>query len=223
MCCVGDIVGVVLPVHFRCFIVVGLVMASSACAAGRNQVASGTVGVGGGTSTQSGSGAGDIASASSGGGSLNLGSGGAGGSPKLTTCENAAMQLTNATCKLTVTIDKFDVSSMACWVDAPFMVGDKGQLSFACGAGPAKLEFPKGAFSGTSSKCGLMLTRTTQFKYVDGCTWQSDQSISGSLDGKLQFKYTEKPIMGSPCASPCTVDGVLSLGELGPLEVQNPK
>ncbi len=194
------------------------------CSAGHKSSASGaTSGSGSGDTSTSGSGgttgqggSGTTSTSSGLGGNFTSGAGGG-------TCDVAAKQQANATCKLKVTINTFQLSMMACWVDAPFKVGDQGDLSFACGDGPAKLTFPKGDFNGTAKACKLHVTRTTQFPFVDGCTWQSDQYIDGPLDGKLTYHYGEKPIMGTLCGTPCTVDATLELEGSGPVQVENPK
>jgi hypothetical protein len=179
---------------------------------------------GGGTSAAGtgGSSASSTAAAGTGGTMTSVGSlsAGAGGQ---TPCQVAASAQPGSTCKVKVTIGSFVLSNMLCTVDAPFQVGDTGDLTFACDKGPAKLVFAKGEFTGTSDMCVLHLTRTTQFPFQDGCTWQSDQKMDGTLGMKLKYTYSEKPISGQFCSMPCTVDADLTFGMLGPISVENPK
>ncbi len=148
---------------------------------------------------------------------------GLGGSGPQSACNVAAQQQADATCKLEVSIDTFMLSGSACWVDSPLKEGQPGELEFACGDGAAKLSFPSGVFTGTNKSCNLDLGLTTQFDFVDGCTWESDQKIVGHMEGQLTYSYSEKPIVGTQCASPCTVDAQLSLGQTGPVTVEPPK
>jgi hypothetical protein len=151
-------------------------------------------------------------------GTLGIGGGGSGN-----VCDVAAMQETDATCTVAVSVDKFMVSSQSCFVDSPLVNGTSGELSFACGDGPATLTFPSYVFTGTSSACTLDLLLKTQFVFTDGCTWETTQTIVGPMDGGLTYSYTEAPISGSGCASPCTIEATLLLEQASPVDVEPPK
>ncbi len=140
-----------------------------------------------------------------------------------TACAVAAQQQADATCKLDVFIDTFVPSWAECWVDSPLKEGQPGQLELACGDGAATLTFPSGVFVGTNTDCNLDLTLATQFDFVDGCKWESTQKIVGYMEGQVSYTYSEKPIAGSQCATPCTVDAKLSFGQTTPVEVGPPK
>ncbi|MBI4705849.1 MAG: hypothetical protein HY744_32555 [Deltaproteobacteria bacterium] len=168
---------------------------------------------------ESGSGAGQQGQGGQGGGSVGFDAGSSSGSA----CSVAAEQESNATCKVAVVIGSFTISDEACWVDSPLVEGDPGELKFACGDGPAELSFPTGKFVGTAKSCVLDLELTTQFDWIDGCTWQSQQAIVGPMEGQLDYAYSEHPIVGAGCAQACTVHAVLSLGQSGPVEVEPPK
>jgi hypothetical protein len=149
-----------------------------------------------------------------------LGVGGGGTGP---ICDVAAMQESDATCKVAVSVDKFTISGPSCFVDSPLVNGTSGALNFACGDGPAKLTFPSYVFTGTSSACTLDLLLKTQFVYTDGCTWQTTQTIVGPMNGGLTYSYAEAPISGTGCASPCTVTATLLLEQASPVDVEPPK
>lgn len=189
------------------------------CSGDNSTVSTGTTGSGSFLTTTGQGGAGGATSSTDAG----VGGGFSTGSGPMGTCEVAAAQKPNATCKLQVTLNNFTVSNETCFVDVPFKDGDQGQLNFACGQGPATLDFPGGSFVGTSDSCNVNLTRITQYPFSDGCIWETKQTVVGKLDGQLVYKYTEKPVKGSNCAMACTVDAVMNLESMGPVEVENPK
>lgn len=149
--------------------------------------------------------------------------GGSLAAPPTELCDIAAQQESDFLCRTAVSVDSFSVSSEECWVDSPLAAGDDGQLQFSCGAGPADLVFPNGRFVGSSNNCSINLTLTTQFAFGDGCTWQSQQTISGSMEETLSYTYSEAPIAGVGCASPCSVSASLKLEPVGDVEVEPPK
>jgi hypothetical protein len=87
-----------------------------------------------------------------------------------------------------------------CWVDEK--VGNQTTtLTYTCGGGPAVAPFSVD-FVGTVAADGRVeLAATTNFHWDDGCQWQSDQRIRGSLSaGTLTYAYKEKPTSGTRCA-----------------------
>jgi hypothetical protein len=180
---------------------------------------------GSGGDSDSGSGGSQVTSSASGmgtggdsSGTLGIGGGGSGN-----VCDVAAMQESDATCKVAISVDKFMISSQSCFVDSPLVNGTSGEFSFACGDGPATLTFPSYVFTGKNSACQLDLLLQTQFVFSDGCTWQSTQTIVGPMDGNLSYSYMEAPISGSVCATPCTMEGTLLLEQASPVDVEPPK
>ncbi|MBN4050213.1 hypothetical protein JYT28_00495 [Desulfobulbus sp. AH-315-M07] len=200
--------------------VVGVCVAVGCSAADKSASTSGATDDGA-TSGNGGSGGG-ATSASGGSAEPFTGSGGAGGGTG-GACSVAAQQQPDATCIIDVQVDNFSVSMDTCFVDSPLVNGDLGVLSFMCGDGAATLTFPAYEFVGNVTNCVLDLALKTQFQFTDGCTWESTQAIAGPLEAQVTYTYTEAPIVGTFCATPCTVNGVMSLEQAGPVVVAPPK
>lgn len=97
-----------------------------------------------------------------------------------------------------------------CFIDER-VTGAPGTLQYACDGGAATATFRNGTFSGTVSADGaLSLSLTTRFRFSDGCRWQSEQRIEGSLSGG-QFRYAERPVSGAHCAPSCAASGTVEV------------
>lgn len=97
--------------------------------------------------------------------------------------------------------------SATCWVDAP-KPNQRGTLDFPCDGGDATLKFGgKHDFKGVVSNGVLTTSQKTRFPFSDGCTWESEQTVSGPVDGPLEYRYSERPVEGTGCASGCTARG----------------
>jgi hypothetical protein len=75
------------------------------------------------------------------------------------------------------------------------------------------MEFPDGTtFAGQTDGKTFTATRTQNFPFEDGCTWRAVETLSGSINAadecrlRASYTYREAPIMGSSCATPCTID-----------------
>lgn len=97
-----------------------------------------------------------------------------------------------------------------CFIDER-VTGAPGTLQFPCDGGPARASFRNGTFTGSVSADGVVsLSLTTSFRFSDGCRWQSEQRIEGSLSGG-QFRYAERPVSGRSCAPPCAASGTVEV------------
>ncbi len=117
-------------------------------------------------------------------------------------------------CGRVLTIVSITPSSKTCFLDLGLSyVGGPGTLSFVCQGRYAHADFDKApGFAGSYDNDFVDVCFGTTFKYSDGCTWSTAQRISGTLaSGVLQFEYSEAPILGSACASPCSATGVISV------------
>jgi hypothetical protein len=87
-----------------------------------------------------------------------------------------------------------------CWVDDK-VSNRTAALTYPCGGGPASAPFGVD-FVGTIDAEGRVdLAATTSFGWGDGCQWQSEQRIRGTLsEGSLAYSYKEKPVSGKHCA-----------------------
>lgn len=100
--------------------------------------------------------------------------------------------------------------SAGCFIDER-VTGSPGTLQFPCDGGTARASFRNGTFTGTVGADGAVsLALTTSFRFSDGCRWQSEQRIEGSLSGG-QFRYAERPVSGRSCAPPCSASGTVEV------------
>jgi len=104
-----------------------------------------------------------------------------------------------ADCGVLLTAGTVSPNPSSCWIDQK--VGNQAALlHYRCGGGTAAAQFAV-TFEGTVLGGQVELTATTEFVWSDGCSWQSEQIISGQLaSGGLQYTYREYPIRGSNCA-----------------------
>jgi len=88
-----------------------------------------------------------------------------------------------------------------CWVDEK-VSNRSAVLSYPCGGGTATAGFAA-PFSGIVTAEGQVdIGTTTTFSWDDGCTWKSEQRITGKLSsGTLSYTYREAPVKGARCSS----------------------
>jgi hypothetical protein len=81
-----------------------------------------------------------------------------------------------------------------------------GTLNFPCAGGAASAVFQADVFTGTVEQGAVALSLTKPFKWVDGCLWETHQTIAGNLaDGVLHFIYEENPLPGQTgCLFACS-------------------
>ena len=98
-----------------------------------------------------------------------------------------------------------------CFIDVELQ--QVGRLRAPCdGAeGPAEAVFGSRTFRGRVAHGRLSLRLTTSFPFSDGCTWESNQTISGRMDAaQFDFHYSEHARRGERgCAPACTADGIV--------------
>ena len=101
-----------------------------------------------------------------------------------------------------------------CWVDEK-VSKNAGVLRYPCGGGPATLSFGTWRFVGTVTDGRIDVALSSRFDWQDGCTWQSNQRISGALRSReLSYEYSEHPISGSGCFRPCGASATVRVTEL---------
>jgi len=67
-------------------------------------------------------------------------------------------------------------------------------------------------FVGTYSRGALNVcaTSTYDFPQGDGCTWHTEQRITGSLACGFGYSYSESPVAGKSCTLACSARGKLA-------------
>jgi hypothetical protein len=114
-------------------------------------------------------------------------------------------------CSPTLRVVSLTKSMDSCFVDA-VQVDSEGVLDFPCEGGPVSAMFGPILFDGAITAGALSMSATTTFEWSDGCTWGSNQTITGTLaSGSLAYTYEELPIAGINCLPPCTASGSLDV------------
>jgi hypothetical protein len=112
-------------------------------------------------------------------------------------------------CMPTLIVGDIDKSMDSCFVDS-VQPGKMGMLDFPCSGGPVSATFGPILFTGSVQNGMIAMDATTTFDWLDGCTWSSSQIITGTLaSGSLAYSYSEKPILGKGCETPCTASGTI--------------
>ena len=85
------------------------------------------------------------------------------------------------------------------------VTAEPGRLDYPCGGGPAVARFRDAVFRGEVKDGEIALRREREFRYEDGCRWQSVERIAGSLrGGRLRYSYDDAPLPEQRgCADPC--------------------
>jgi hypothetical protein len=99
-------------------------------------------------------------------------------------------------------VGRVELSSPTCWVDAKVHAGDQGRL-LRCASGAVAV-FSRVSFGGAWRDDGIDTCLRTQFRYSDGCTWETMQRMRGG-PSIIEYTYAERPIAGDSCApNTCT-------------------
>jgi hypothetical protein len=93
------------------------------------------------------------------------------------------------------------------------MTGQMGTLAYSCNGGSALGTFGAEMLPGAFTAGDVDICFGTTFVFSDGCTWESAQTITGSLaSGTLEFSYVEQPAPDQfGCDSPCTASGTIAV------------
>ncbi len=115
-------------------------------------------------------------------------------------------------CAVTLRVAQLAMSHDTCWVDEK-VTGASGTLTFPCSGGTAEARFSSIVFTGQMSDGQVELLLATQFKYSDGCRWESRQRLAGVLEsGALLYEYSEAPAAGQQgCVYGCTAAAKVEL------------
>jgi hypothetical protein len=116
-------------------------------------------------------------------------------------------------CSTTLVAGSITANDPDCYVDIQVMSGQTGALNYACSGGGALASFGGNSFTGSYIDGNVDICFGTVFPWEDGCTWESAQTITGSLaSGQLEFNYVEQPEPGQVgCYTPCTASGVITV------------
>ncbi|MCA9625479.1 MAG: putative metal-binding motif-containing protein, partial [Myxococcales bacterium] len=99
-------------------------------------------------------------------------------------------------------------------VDFPVEAGSTGTITYPCQGGPVSATLGSVTFSGSVTNGNVSLSGTVQFVGPDGCFWQADHFINGSIPaGTVQYFYQETLLTTPPgnCWSPCTETGTVKI------------
>lgn len=115
-------------------------------------------------------------------------------------------------CEPKLLVASLDKSSPNCFVDS-VQTGSTGRIQYGCaGGGLVSAMFGPILFTGAVTLGQASLTASTQFPWGDGCTWESSQTIVGTISsGHLAYSYSEMPIAGTNCLPPCTASGEIKV------------
>lgn len=116
-------------------------------------------------------------------------------------------------CSPTLLVTGSTPSSPSC-VDFPVEAGSTGVINYPCGGGPVTATLGSITFSGSVSGGEVFLQGTVQIIGPDGCLWQNDHFITGSIPGgTVEYFYQETLLTmpGFDCWSPCTEVGVVEI------------
>jgi len=101
-----------------------------------------------------------------------------------------------------------NVQSCAIWNNVARMTG---MVTLTRTATTFSLDFATGlAFTGAITGNAVSLTHTEPHSFEDGCTWQSTETLTGTVDPttcvlSLAYDYEEMvTVSNGACASPCT-------------------
>jgi hypothetical protein len=110
-------------------------------------------------------------------------------------------------CEATLELESYETGE-TCWVDAPPR-GSRATAVYPCRGGKTRFTYGRHAFRGKVKKNRLDAKATTTFEWQDGCTWQGDHAITGSLaSGDLVYDYREHVIKSDgSCMPPCVARG----------------
>lgn len=113
-------------------------------------------------------------------------------------------------CTATLQVSSMWVTSSSCYLDEE-VSRHVGVVTYPCAGGDAVAYFGDQVFTGWVEKGQVFLSSETTYDFIDGCTWDSHQYITGSLKGgDLRFSYTEAPRKGQcGCGIACSAEAPL--------------
>ncbi len=104
-------------------------------------------------------------------------------------------------------------------VDLPVEAGSTGVINYPCEGGPVSATLGGIEFTGTVMNGQVFLSGTVQVIGPDGCLWQLDHFITGSIPaGTVEYSYQETLLTSPPndCWFPCTETGTVDIDWGGP-------
>ncbi len=116
-------------------------------------------------------------------------------------------------CSPTLLVTGSVPSSPGC-VDFPVEAGSTGVINYPCEGGMVTATLGSISFSGSVTNGTVSLFGTAQFVGPDGCLWQADHFIDGSIPaGTISYFYQETLLTQPPfgCWSPCTETGTVDI------------
>lgn len=99
-------------------------------------------------------------------------------------------------------------------IDFPVVKGSTGKIDYPCTGGPVSANIGSILFSGTAQNNQVNLTGTARDVGPDGCVWEFNHRIQGSLpSGQLTYSYSERVVEsnGRRCWQPCTEVGTVEV------------
>lgn len=123
----------------------------------------------------------------------------------------AAMARGEPMCEVTLELSDYETGE-SCWVDAPAR-GARAKATFPCKGGKTSFTFGRHAFKGRVKDDAIDARAKTTFEWQDGCTWQGDHAITGTIDsGALVYDYSEHVTKSDgSCESPCVARGKVTI------------
>jgi hypothetical protein len=116
-------------------------------------------------------------------------------------------------CQPTLLVTGSTPSSPDC-IDFPVEEGSTGGIQYPCGGGPVSATLGSIPFSGSVANGFVSLSGTVVITGPDGCLWQTNHFIDGSISsGSLTYFYEEILLSPNPgnCWQPCTETGVVEV------------
>jgi hypothetical protein len=116
-------------------------------------------------------------------------------------------------CSPTLLVTGSVPSSPQC-IDFPVEAGSTGVINYPCEGGMVSATLGSITFTGSVTNGNVSLFGTVQFTGPDGCLWQADHFIEGSIPaGTVSYFYSET-LLTMPqgdCWSPCTETGTVDI------------
>lgn len=103
-------------------------------------------------------------------------------------------------------------SNPAC-IDFPVEAGSTGAIQYPCAGGPVSAVLGGIPFTGSVTNGQVLLTGTAQMIGPDGCLWQFDHTIEGTISSGQLFYFYEETLLSPPpgCWFPCTETGTVQV------------
>lgn len=116
-------------------------------------------------------------------------------------------------CSPTLFVVSSEPSSPGC-IDFEVDEESQGTINYPCGGGPVTANLDSIDFTGSVTDGQVFLSATVQVIGPDGCLWQNDHTISGSIPAGTVSYFYQETLLTSPgfnCWSPCTETGVVDI------------